>query len=358
MTEPAETPEPAAPGPGEPSDPAADATPAIEDAEERSLARRLSEQRAMLEDRISSTYERLQDARPRSSMIDTAFRALDRDVATGGGVLSAAVAFRVFLFMIPYVFVLIVGFGVAADASGSDPQDLARSAGIGGLVAKSLKGVGDLSGWSRVTALFFGLFALFLASRGLVKVLRISHGLIWRVPIRKLKSGTKAAGALVGLVTVILGTIYVVEHFRDQSFVLSILLLGVMAVIPAAVWLLVTWLLPHADCPWWALAPGAGVFGIGVLGLHAATIYWFAYEVSKKSETYGAIGMSLAFLLWAYILGRIVTAAASISAAFWYRNEERLGHAVPAELDIEDRLSMPTPTREPTNGGEGAGADG
>lgn len=353
MSEPAEPVEPgrdpAAPAPTE-------TPPAIEDAEERSLARRLSEQRALLEGKISTTYERLQDARPRSSTIDTAFRALERDVATGGGVLSAAVAFRLFLFMIPYVFVLIVGFGVAADASGSNPQDLARSAGIGGLVAKSLNGVGDLSGWSRVTALFVGLFGLYLASRGLVKVLRISHGLIWRVRIPKLASGTKAAGALVGLVTVILATIYTVEYLRERSFVLSIVLLGVMAIIPAAVWLLVTWLLPHADCPWWALAPGAGVFGVGVLGLHAATIYWFAYEVSKKSETYGAIGMSLAFLLWAYILGRIITAAASISAAFWYRNEERLGHAVPDELDIEERLSMPTPSRDPTDGDEGDGA--
>jgi uncharacterized BrkB/YihY/UPF0761 family membrane protein len=347
-------------GPGaEPAQSAADGPdlPAIEDPEERSLARRLSEQRAALEDKISTTYERLQDARPRSSTIDTAFRALERDGATGGGVLSAAVAFRVFLFMIPYVFVLIVGFGVAADASGSDSQDAARSAGIGGLVAQSLKGVGDLSGWSRVTALFFGLFALYLSSRGLVKVLRISHGLIWRVRIPKLQSGTKAAGVLVGLVTVILGTIYAVSVLRERSVVLSIVLLGLMAVIPAAVWLLVTLLLPHADCPWWALAPGAGVFGVGVLGLHAATIYWFSYEVSKKSETYGAIGMSLAFLLWAYILGRIITAAASISAAFWYRNEERLGHAVPEQLDIEERLSAPAPTAESVVGETGDGPD-
>ena len=361
MSEPAESPEPGPESGTAPAAPhheaSADATPEIEDPEERSLAQRLSQQRALLEDRISTTYDRLQDARPRSSTIDTAFRALERDVATGGGVLSAAVAFRVFLFMIPYVFVLIVGFGVAADASGSDPQDLARSAGIGGLVAKSLKGVGDLSGWSRVTALFVGLFGLYLASRGLVKVLRISHGLIWRVRIPKLQSGTKAAGVLVGLVTVILATIYVTEYFRDRSVILSVVLLGVLAILPAAVWLLVTLLLPHADCPWWGLAPGAAVFGVGVLGLHAATVYWFVYEVSKKSETYGAIGMSLAFLLWAYILGRIVTAAASISAAFWYRNEERLGHAVPEELDIEDRLAMPTLFSDSTDRGEGAGAD-
>jgi uncharacterized BrkB/YihY/UPF0761 family membrane protein len=333
--------------------------PRIEDPEERSLARRLRDQRSLLEQRLSDTRERLEDARPRSNMIDTAFRALERDVATGGGVLSAAVAFRVFLFMIPYVFVLIAGFGVAADASGSSTREMAHSAGIGGLVAKALNGVGDLSGTSRLAALVVGLFALYLASRGLVKVLRISHGLIWRVPIPRLQSGTKAAGALVGVVTTILVTMGAIQWLRDRSVVLSIVLLAATAALPAALWLLVSWLLPHADGPWWSLAPGAVVFGIGVVGLHALTIYWFSYEVSKKTETYGAIGASLALLLWAYMLGRVITAAATISAAFWYRNEERLGHAVPEELDIEARLSTPPPdARSDAEEGEGDGPIG
>ena len=64
-------------------------------------------------------------------------------------VLAGAVAFRIFLFLVPYVFVAVVGFGVAAEAVDQDAGDLARQAGIGGLVAKAVGGAADLSGFSR-----------------------------------------------------------------------------------------------------------------------------------------------------------------------------------------------------------------
>ena len=127
---------------------------------------------------------------------------------------------------------------------------------------------------------------MLLASRAAVKVLRITHGLIWRVPISAVEDTSRAAAAFVGLISV-------------------------------------------------AMLAGAGVVALGTVLLHAATVYWFAYETRAKSETYGAIGASLALLLWRYMLGRIITAAASINAAFWYRNEERAGRSVPSAVDLE-----------------------
>ena len=115
----------------------------------------------------------------------------------------------------------------------------------------------------------------------------------------------------------------------SQSPLFAILALVLSAAVPFGVWLLASRLLPHAECPWWALAPGAAVVAIGMTGLQAATVFYFAGSIERKSDTYGAIGTSLALLLWAYILGRIVIAAISLNAAFWYRNEERAGRAVP-----------------------------
>lgn len=310
----------------------------FEDAEERSLARRLRDQRDNMEGRIEHTRQRLEDARPQSGVIDTVFRAFERDTATGGGVLSAAVAFRIFLFLVPFVFFFVVGLGFASDATDGKPTGITKSVGITGLVANAVKGAGDLSTTSRITALLVSGFALLLASRAAVKVLRITHGLIWRVPVPKLPSATRAAGAFVLVVAAALGSAAAVSALRSESLVLGILGLILSAVIPFGVWLYISWWLPRADCPWWALLPGAGVIALGTVALHAATIYWFAYEIRKKSETYGAIGASLALLLWAYMLGRIITAAASANAAFWYRNEERRGHAVPAPIDLEARL--------------------
>ena len=135
-------------------------------------------------------------ARTRSSSTPL-FGAFERDVAAGGGVLAGAVAFRVFLFMIPYVFLLVVIFGLGASAADEDPGTLAREAGIGGLAAKAFAGVGDLSTGQRIVSFFVAGFALLLATRALLKVLRIVHALVWHTDAGKVPSTARAAGMLV-----------------------------------------------------------------------------------------------------------------------------------------------------------------
>ncbi len=309
------------------------------DAETRSLARRLRDRREIIEHRIDSTRERFEGARPDSSLVDTVFRAVEVDTATGGGVLSAAVAFRIFLFLVPYVFFLVVATGFVSDVTDGDPSSLTHAAGIGGLIAGAVRGAADLSTTQRITALIVSGFALFLASRSAVKVLRITHGLIWRVPIPRLTRSSRVAVAFIGLVSLQLVVGAAVGWMRAQSVVLGIVGIVVTGLVPFGIWLFVSSRLPRAETPWWALLPGAGVVGVGTVLLHAATVYYFAYEIEAKSETYGAIGASLALLLWAYLLGRIVTLSAAVNAAFWFRSEERLGHAVPAALDLEEQLS-------------------
>jgi uncharacterized BrkB/YihY/UPF0761 family membrane protein len=322
------------PGPGEPAD-----ETLAEDPETRSLARRLRERRDIIEHRIDSTREHFEGARPDSSLIDTVFRAIEVDTATGGGVLSAAVAFRIFLFLVPYVFFFVVGMGFVSDVTDGDPNSLTHAVGIGGLIAGAVRGAGDLSTTQRITALVVSGLALYLASRAAVKVLRITHGLIWRVPIPKLTKSSRVAAAFIGLVSVQLVVGAAVGWLRSRSVLLGVVGVVVTGLVPFGIWLFVSWRLPRAETPWWALLPGAGVVGVGTVLLHAATVYYFAYEIEAKSETYGAIGASLALLLWAYLLGRIITLSAAVNAAFWFRNEERLGHSVPEALDLEEQFS-------------------
>jgi len=302
------------------------------------LSERIAASRAKVEERLSSTYQRLEDARPGSGPIDTAFRAFERDRAAGGGVLSAAVAFRIFLFLVPYVFFMVVGLGLASNAAESGPREVARTAGISGVLARTLVTSANLSFWDRVWVLCITGFALFLAARAAVKVLRITHGLIWRVRIPKARRRGISALCLVGLVTVVVADGGLVQWLRSKSVVLGIVGIVISTLVPFGIWLLAFRWLPHAECPWWALVPGAATLAIGMTLLQAGTVFWFTEEIQRKSDTYGAIGLSLALLLWAYMLGRIITASMSINAAFWYRDEERRGHAVPAPMDLEERL--------------------
>ena len=134
-----------------------------------------------LRERGERTRAGIEARRADSASIDTAFEAVERDAQTGGGVLAAAVAFRLFMFLVPYAFVMVTGFGLASTAAGQDPGDAARSAGIGGLLASAVASTSTLSLWNRIVALVIGGFALALTARSLVGVLWIVHRLIWGV---------------------------------------------------------------------------------------------------------------------------------------------------------------------------------
>jgi membrane protein len=284
---------------------------------------RVKATRAALTERAEEARERLEASRERSRAIDAVLATVERDAETGGGVLAAAVGFRAFLFMVPYVFTLVAGLGLAADASDVAPDDAARKAGIGGLTAKAIANTGNASLTGRITAFVIGAFALFLAARSMVKVLRIVHALVWNVPLAKLKKPTRAALFFVGVVTVALLLASLVGWLRDQSFLSGVLGIALFVFVPTLIWLYISWLLPREECAWTELIPGALCFGVGLWLLHLVTVTWIAHQMSAKSETYGAIGAALALLLWAYLLGRLVTTSAVLNEVFWRRRRAR-----------------------------------
>ncbi|HEX5586541.1 MAG TPA: YhjD/YihY/BrkB family envelope integrity protein, partial [Acidimicrobiia bacterium] len=271
---------------------------------------------------VDTTRDRLEQARPKSKWVDVGFRAWEHDTSSGGAVIAGAVAFRVFLFLVPYVFVGVVGFGVASEAADEDPGRLAREAGIGGLIAKAVGGAADLSGFERATALVVGLFALFLGAKALVKVLRISYGMVWSVRPSKLKKTTLPALGAIGLTTLALLSAALVGFLRHEGVLLAIVGFTLTTAVPFTVALIVAWYLPRRARTWQELVPGAVVVAVGAQLLHIVTVLWIAHVLESKTDTYGAIGAALAILLWAYLLGRLIIASAVIDATLWLRQRE------------------------------------
>jgi uncharacterized BrkB/YihY/UPF0761 family membrane protein len=286
---------------------------------------------------VDGTRDRLERARPQSWWVDVAFRAYEHDTVAGGAVIAGAVAFRVFLFIVPYVFVLVVGAGVAADAVDQDPADLAREAGIGGLVAKAVGGAAKLSGFERVTALVVGLFALVFGARALVKVLRLSYGMVWSVRPSKAKKTVVPALTLVALTAAALGAAATVGALRREGVVLAVIGFALSTAVPFGCWLFASWWLPRRATRWQDLVPGALLVAVGAQLLHIVTVLWIAHVLETKTNTYGAIGSALAILLWAYLLGRLIIGAAVIDATLWLRRES------PAEAAAAD---LHQPNRE------------
>ncbi len=279
-----------------------------------------------LRSRAQSTRAGIEARRADSASIDTAFKAVERDAQSGGGVLAAAVAFRLFMFLVPYAFVMLTGFGLASTADGQNPKDAAHSAGIGGLLASAVASTSTLSLVNRILALIFGVIALALTARSLVRVLWIIHRLIWGLQPSSNPS-LWAPFILVGFVTVLFGLTDLVTWLDAQSIGLRFSAIVLTIVASAAAWFLASLWMPHEECEWWAMLPGAAIVGIGVGLLHLLTITYVAHEVSRKSSLYGAIGISVALLLWTYFAGRLLTASIATNATLWRRRSDQTsGH--------------------------------
>ena len=175
--------------------------------------------------------------RPRSRLIDIAFGSYERDAEVGGGILAGAVAFRVFLFIVPFVFFFVVAFGLAVDATGTSVTSAADKAGIAGLLATTIKNVGDQSVWSRLTILGISGFALVLGARNLVKVLTVIHVLIWRLPRVRVRRQARAVGLVILSVLGALVLAQLVSTLQDRSFPAWVFATSLFMLIPAGLWL-------------------------------------------------------------------------------------------------------------------------
>ena len=168
---------------------------------------------------------------------------------------AAAVAFRLFMFLVPYAFVMVTGFGLASTAAGQDPGDAARSAGIGGLFATAVSSTSTPSMANRLVALVVGGFALALTARSLVRVLWIVHRLIWRVePLRKPTAW--APLILVGFVTVLFGLADLFAWVGSQSLGLRVVAFLLTIVVSGAAWFLASWLFPATSARCGPSCPG------------------------------------------------------------------------------------------------------
>ena len=268
---------------------------------------------------IQGRQEQLEAARDTSTTVGFAYDALSYDTDTGAPVLAAALAFRVFLFQVPYVCVFVIGAGFVADMTGRSVDSFFHGRGITHLTAQSVLSAAGLSGWARVTAFVIAAYALILSARSFVKVIAMVHALVWDVPRVKLKSATGAAVGFILLVTVLIALSIVTSLLRQHFALGGILSLIAYTIAPFLVWWYASVWLPHRDCPLIALAPGAALFAVGVELLHVVTVIWFPHHLQSKSEVYGAMGIALALLLWAYLLGRLITLAAVLNAALWAR---------------------------------------
>ena len=259
--------------------------------------------------------------RPGSAIIDVAFRSYEQDARVAGGILAGAVAFRVFLFVVPFVFFIVAAAGFVAEALGRSAPEMLDEAGISGLLAGTITDIGNQSLWTRLTLLGVSGFALLSGTRSFIKVLVVVHQLVWLLPRTKRRNQARLVGGTLLAVLASLVLVQVLSVLEDYSFVAWVVGTALYMAVPAGLWLFASWkVFPHPDgAQWRDFLPGAIMVGVGVEALHIFTVVWISRSFESKSEAFGAIGGSLSILLWSYVIGRIMAAAPVLNAAAWRR---------------------------------------
>ena len=109
------------------------------------------------------------------------------------------------------------------------------------------------------------------------------------------------------------------------------LLVSVVAmVLFFAIWMGVSWLLPHGDAGWRALIPGALLVAIGIQVIHLGTVLFIAGRIKHASETYGSLGVAFTLLFWLFVVSRVIVASAMLNAALAERRAPALEEVLDA----------------------------
>jgi uncharacterized BrkB/YihY/UPF0761 family membrane protein len=263
--------------------------------------------------------ERAQDERARHSSVDAIFEMVDRDGEVGGGIIAGALAYRLFIWLLPLALVVVAGLGFAADASTESPEQAAKSLGLQGLVSSSIAQAANSP--NRWYALLIGIPVLVWATRSVLRVLIGAHRLIWGDPRRE--APKPKVGATFRLLALLLayGVVSAVASaIRAWSPGPGLLATLFALVFYAALWLLVSVRLPHHGTPWTALIPGALVFGVGIELLQVVIAYFITPYAIAKQGTYGALGVAAALLVALFMVSRLAVAAAVVNATLAERS--------------------------------------
>jgi membrane protein len=262
--------------------------------------------------------QRAEVERQRHRSVDAAFEMAERDSEVGGGMIAGALAYRLFIWLLPLALVAVAGLGLAADASSESPEEAGKSLGMEGLISNSISSAANSP--NRWYALLIGIPVLIWASRSVLRALIVSHRLIW-TDVRSAAPKPKL-GATLRLLVLLLcfGLVSAcASAIRAWSTGAGVLATLVALAFYAGLWLLVSLRLPHREAEWTALIPGSVLFGLGTLLFQVAIAYVITPWALAKQGTYGALGVAAALLVGLFLISRLVVASAVVNATLWER---------------------------------------
>lgn len=272
-------------------------------------------------ERVRVIRLQIEAARLRHASVDIAVRAVERDSTIGGGMLGGALAYRLFVFLLPLALVLVAGVGVYAASTGTPPSEIVSSAGVTGLIASQVAAAAN--GSARWAIFIVTLPVLVYAAGMLYRAIAIVHAIAWHGSGRAVTLSSRGFAAFCGVLVAQFASIFIVGWIRHWDRFGGVTALLVYCILLGGAWLGFSSLLPRRGAGWRALVPGAALAAVGMLVINAFNVYITSRLVEERADTYGALGMAAALLFSLYLVGRLVVGSAVLNATIEARSQER-----------------------------------
>jgi uncharacterized BrkB/YihY/UPF0761 family membrane protein len=271
--------------------------------------------------RTAALAERLTAMQARAETLPgapVAFEALENERDLGGGLIAGGLAFRFFLWLVPFGLVVAAVLSFWSERNPDGLEGAARSFGIAATAAQAASEALQIGDRSAVAVLLFGLVLLAWFTLGAVRAFVLAYALAWQLKPPRIRPH-RAIAAFNGLF--LLGILSSLGEQWLEAEIGAAALLGLVVTlaITIAIALWAMWLLPHRATHPRELLPGAVLFAVGHQLVQVAVIFYFAPRLGRSEETYGAFGAAATMLVWLYVLGRLATGAAFLNATLWDR---------------------------------------
>jgi len=257
--------------------------------------------------------KRVEAARAHHTSVDLTFNVVERDSTIGGGLLAGALAYRLFVVLLPASLLFVSGLGLYADTVDKSPTEAAEEAGLNGLIASQVASAA--SSESRWLVFIVMVPAALYATVKLYRAIAIVHAIAWHGSGRGVRISAKGVGLLIGALALTFVAGEIVGWIRRQDEVGGLTSLLVYVTLVGGAWLVVSMELPHRDARWPALVPGSVLFGAGMLFINVFNIYVTTRLVEGRADTYGALGVAAALLFSLVLVGRLMVVSAELNAS-------------------------------------------
>ena len=305
-----------------------------DEGEERRLRDRARDARDRAVEARRQAEVRIRQEGERRDWVHVLLDTYDRDQRRAGGLLSGGVAFRLFVWSLPFALVLVTSLGFLVDSIDHTVESLGQQSGLSATIVDAVSTGVEASSRNRLALLVLGLVLLFLASTSGLRALNVVSIVAWELEPRAPKRMVAGSFAFTLTITVLAAVHLLANPLYRGGFGTDLLATIALTAADTAIAYAALSRLPHGSTGRWALVPGALLFGVGIEALRLITAVYLVGKMSRIGDLYGSLGLAVVILGWLFIIGRLVVTGCMLNASVAYGR-------LPAEPEADDGARSP-----------------